>query len=92
MFNQKKNGYDDDDEYRQDVPTEAAIESEEDKLKELQSSQKNLFLIIFQVKINCIMFVEDFGAKFLDIFKHLKMGIDIQIYSNKVAFMKNSFR
>ena len=38
-----------DDDAERDIPTEGAIEKEEDRLKEMQSAQKHLFLVIFQV-------------------------------------------
>lgn len=40
----------DDDDEDNEVPTEADIEKDEDQLKDFQSAQKNLFLVIFQVQ------------------------------------------
>lgn len=51
---QRKDGFDADDENAEngDVPSEDAITGKEEQLDELQSNQKNLFLIIFQVRAN----------------------------------------
>lgn len=41
-----------DNEADNEMPTEAAIEKEEDRLKVMQSAQKNLYLIIFQASLH----------------------------------------
>jgi len=58
---QRGEGFSFDEDSNRDIPTEAAIEEEEDRLRDLQSAQKNMFLIIFQVhfihflKIHCFI-------------------------------------